>query len=308
MAMRETDDSPRLTPLGDRISFTGRLLRRPEDLSDEQFDLLAAAWAEDALDDKALDELDQIFISSPARRERAESFRNLRLSPGNDRWNGSKRALRHSTVNQTLRRSIIPVLAAAAVLIAFILAGPAAIRNTAGRLPVPGHEVAVMTEATIPAASPVTIEHRMTLSDVIAEPALNIRIADQQPVITVTETPRAFPIDIEQRVAGMRLIAELPARELAGIRLNNSIRSREVQEDETSWIARGIFFLANAITKDEKKVNGYSVASACVNGLNTVLGWDMELRQVSDAAGEPVSVNFNSSLLSFSTPVNKTSR
>jgi hypothetical protein len=307
MAMRETDDSPRLTPFGDRLPLPGKLLRRPEDLSDEQFDLLAAAWAEDALDDKALDELNQIFISSPPRKERAESFRNLRLSPCNDIWNGRKRALRHSTVNLTLRRSIIPILAAAAVLIAFILAGPAAMRNTAGRLPVPIHEVAAMTELTLPAASPITAERRMKIPEAIPELDLNTRKTDQQPVVAVTETPRAVPIDIKQRAAGPGLIAELPARELAGIRRNN-FPSRTVQEDETNWIARGIFFLANAVTKDEKKVNGYSVASACVNGLNTVLGWDMELRQVSDAAGEPVSVNFNSSLLSFSTPVNKTSR
>lgn len=305
--MRETDDSPRLTPLGDRLPLQEKLLRRPEDLSDEQFDLLAAAWVEDALDNNALEELDQIFTSSPARKARAESFRNIRLIPCNDTWNGSKKALRHSAVNLTLRRSIIPVLAAAAVLVAFILAGPAAIRNTAGRLPVSLHEVAVMTELTVPAASPITMERRMAVSEVITDPDPDIGKADHQPVIAATETPRAVPIDLIQRAAGPGLIAELPARELAATRLNN-IRNQAVQEDETNWIAKGIVFLAKAVTKDEKKVNGYSVANACVNGLNTVLGWDMELRKVSDAAGEPLSVNFNSSLLSFSAPVNKSSR
>jgi hypothetical protein len=47
------------------------------------------------------------------------------------------------------------------------------------------------------------------------------------------------------------------------------------------------------------------IANACVNGINDILGWDMELEEVKNKSGEQAKVNFNSSLLSFSAPMNK---
>ncbi len=68
---------------------------------------------------------------------------------------------------------------------------------------------------------------------------------------------------------------------------------------------RSISFLATAITGKEKEVDGYMIASGCITGLNTILGWDMELQQVSNRAGDPVAVSFSSTLLSFTKPLNK---
>jgi len=74
---------------------------------------------------------------------------------------------------------------------------------------------------------------------------------------------------------------------------------------EPNWVFRGISALAKAITKEEKNIDGYVVASACVSGINNFLGWEMELEQASNNAGEPVAVNFTSSIISVSAPVNK---
>ncbi len=76
---------------------------------------------------------------------------------------------------------------------------------------------------------------------------------------------------------------------------------------EPNWVFRGISALAKAITKEEKNIDGYVVASVCVNGINNFVGWEMELEQASNKDGQPVAVNFSSSLISVSVPVNKNS-
>ena len=78
-------------------------------------------------------------------------------------------------------------------------------------------------------------------------------------------------------------------------------------EKESNWVIRGISALAKAITKEEKSIDGYVIASTCVNGISNVLGLEMELQQTSNDNGEPVAVKFNSSLISVSAPVNKNS-
>ncbi|MRR22802.1 hypothetical protein EG830_07450, partial [bacterium] len=95
MAITENTDFPILTPPEDRMPSGSRLFRRPEELTDEQFDLLAAAWSEDALDGEALAELESVFSVSPERMVRAESFRQVRLTPVNESWPGMHSSLRN---------------------------------------------------------------------------------------------------------------------------------------------------------------------------------------------------------------------
>jgi len=303
--MTEDKDIPRLTPPDERFPSREHLLRRPEDLSDEQFDLLAAAWAEDALGGEALAEMNQLLASLPSKMARAESFRHIRLTPSDERWSGTGRLLRRSVAVMTLRRSIIPALAAAAALIAFILSGPVTQRHTADRLPTQLHEVAVMNDVLIPAATPIIVDQRNTEVAVSTSRMLKTEKVTRQPVIAVNEIQHTVPLALAHNAASPGLIAALPAGDLAGMRLN-TITTPAAQEKEANWIIKGVSLLARAVTKEEKKIDGYKIANACVNGINTVLGWDMELQQVSNRAGEPVKVNFSSSLLSFSAPLNKT--
>ncbi len=85
-----TDDSDylRLTPPDDRYPSPGNLFRSANDLADDQFDLLAAAWSENALPDDSLAEIEALFISNPRKKAYAEGFGQLRLSPFDDKWNG----------------------------------------------------------------------------------------------------------------------------------------------------------------------------------------------------------------------------
>ena len=153
--MTEDMEYPRLTPSGDRMPSGGRLFRRPEELTDEQFDLLAAAWADDALRGDSLAETEEALAASPERRLRAESFRQIRLSPLNDRWEGRNRMLKETRGVYALRRTLIVTLTVAAALAALVILGPIVTKSdTRSAGPVVA-EAQTMGEALIPEASPV---------------------------------------------------------------------------------------------------------------------------------------------------------
>lgn len=153
--MTEDMEYPRLTPSGDRMPSGGRLFRRPEELTDEQFDLLAAAWADDALRGDSLAETEEALAASPERRLRAESFRQIRLSPLNDRWEGRNRMLKSAPGAYAIRRTLIVTLTVAAALAALVILGPVVTKSdTRSAGPVVA-EAQTMGEALIPEASPV---------------------------------------------------------------------------------------------------------------------------------------------------------
>lgn len=370
-----TDDNwfPRLTPPDDRLPGPEGLLRKPEELTDEQFDLLAAAWAENAIAADSLSDMEAAIAALPSRLMRAESFRSVKLTPYNDRWRGRDKLLRQSLSTLILRQSpatllirryLVPTLLAAAAVVAIIILWPSAARQSTGTLPGKLPEVAVLTEALIPAPSPVIIpgERGEAADGAIADlnAVMPLSVADtentkaERPVAATENTEATRPIRDTETAADTRpsrdnetttvasrvqviettegvkpirvtvnhtaetdlLIADADNTRLSPVEMKNVITSPKqtplsaempAVEKETNWVFRGISALAKAITKEEKSIDGYIIASACVNGINNALGWEMELKQASNQGGEPLAVNFNSSLISVSAPVNKNS-
>ena len=334
-----TDDIgfPRLTPPDDKFQGSDRLHRKPEELTDEQFDLLAAAWAGDALEAGSLADLESAIEALPSRRMRAESFRSVKLIPYNDRWIYRDRLLRQSPATAVIRRSLALALLSAAAVIAFILFWPSTSRQATGTLPgtLPGNSA--ISEALIPEASPIIIQGAgketpaSEVADLNTEMPLSALNNDATVSGPATETTReAMTVtNIEAAEAAMPILltsdytAEtslvIAAAEYTNLRPveMKSVTAPQADapgpaevpstEKETGWLFRGISAMAKAITGEEKKIDGYVVASACVNGINNFLGWDMELKQASTPSGEPLAVNFTSSLISVTAPVNKNS-
>ncbi len=340
--MKDDSDFPRLTPPDDSYPAHDGLLRKPEELTDEQFDLLAAAWSEEALAGDHLSELEEAMIAIPSRRMRAESFREVKLVPYDDKWDGRNRLLRHSPATRVIKRTLVVTLLSAAAVVAFIITGPAIKSRTSDVPPEALPEAAAMSEALIPEAYPVIIPDRAK-----AEPAGANRVTETErpaavPRVAETEWPaairsaamtepersvtagdladpakavhtaetvgqsRALPVTLAITAVNPALIAAARTTDLKAVQMA-AIIPTPAQDKAGNWIIRGLSLLANSVTKEEKKIDGYFIASACVNGINNALGWEMELEQANDKAGEPVTVNFSSSLLSFSAPVNKNS-
>ena len=76
--MNDDTDYPRLTPPDDRYPSPGNLFRSAGDLADDQFDILAAAWSEDALPDDSLAEMEALFASDPAKKSLCRKFQAVK--------------------------------------------------------------------------------------------------------------------------------------------------------------------------------------------------------------------------------------
>ena len=65
------------------------------------------------------------------------------------------------------------------------------------------------------------------------------------------------------------------------------------------------------VLREEKysddRIKAIEIAIASVDGLNKLLDWKMELRETVDEEGAVKSVYFSSALLTFNSPVRKTS-
>jgi hypothetical protein len=383
MAMTDDGWFPRLTPPDDRFPGAEGLLRKPEELTDEQFDLLAAARAESAIEASSLSDMEAAIAANPSRLQRAESFRNIKLTPYDDRWAGRNQLLRQSPATLVLRRYLIPTLLSAAAVAAIIFLWPSTARQPAGTPPGTLPEVAVLSEALIAAPSPVIIPaaaeaatdgniadlnrkmpvslpatdntsakstvsviettdakiplHSIESSGVTnsghviepyeaassvqviatAEASVPVRVTDAhtaEPVLLIADANNTSlnPVEVKNVIAAPEQAPsskEIPATEKMAAPVQAS-SSKEIPatDKESSWVIRGISALAKAITKEEKSIDGYVIASTCVNGISNVLGLEMELQQTSNDNGEPVAVKFNSSLISVSAPVNKNSQ
>lgn len=338
--MTEDLEFPRLTPSGERMPPGHSLLRRPEELTDEQFDLLAAAWAEDALSGDALNELESVIASAPGKRERANSFHSLRLAPGNENWPGMRGSLRNSPAKTALRRTIIPAILAAAAMLVLILYGPAGARLKTLNNPARTTGTTTMTVAEIPGALPVirndgpaTTSHQaltavasrknsinsnqvingdqvipgdnaMSANQLLA--ASQVIYSDQvtsrdRTESTIDRTTPPVPLHGYAVIPAVGSATEMSLATITPAGVSRSVILRE----EKNWMLRSISFLASAVTGREKQIDGYMIANGCINGINTILGWEMELDQVSNKSGDPVAVSFSSSLLSFTKPLNK---
>lgn len=329
MAITEDMGFPRLTPPDDRMPSGRRLFRSPEELTDDQFDLLAAAWAEDALAGDALTEVESAIAARADRRSRAESFRRIRLVPGNESWPGMHESLRRSPARIALRRSIIPAMLAVAAMLVLVLYGPAGAKLKTLNNPARINGTTAMTVAEIPGALPIirtespvssrdaavtavaTRNSGSLIDNILAEnqiiAASQVIPSDQVIAREMPETnvERAMPLPAMHDGAAILAIAPATDRNLSTI-IPAEVNPSTILREEKNWMLRSISFLASAVTGKEKEINGYMIANGCINGINTILGWEMELEQVSNKAGDPVAVSFSSALLSFSKPLNKT--
>ncbi|HOO65676.1 MAG TPA: hypothetical protein PLK17_03230 [Bacteroidales bacterium] len=315
MAITEDMEFPRLTPSGDRLPPGCRLFRKPEELTEEQFDLLAAAWAEEALEGDALSEAESFMAAGNGRRERAESFRRLRLAPGSEHWPGMRSCLRPDPVSLSFRRAIMPALMAAAML-ALIIAGPASGRLKSRKSTGIASTPAAIAAAEIPAPRPIVVkeirneaEANVVMAESRYDEVQEYSPADENSQIegdlsTSSGTGRVLPLVLAYNEAAISSLSPGLRHQMVPVSMTE-VTPVPTLAEEKNWMLRGITLIAGAVTGKEKEIDGYAIANSCVSGINNLLGWEMELEKVSNRAGDPVAVSFSSSLLSFTKPLNK---
>ncbi len=306
MAINDDTDYPRLIPPDDRYPSPGKLFRSANDLTDDQFDLLAAAWSENALPDDNLAEMEEMFVSDPGKKAYAENYSKLRLRPFNEKWDGLHTLLRTTPAAKIIRRVSRTILAAAAVILAFLILWPVMKRDTA----ITGHgsfpEVAMAPEAAE--------KTPMGLKEEIPDPA--VAVTKTSVTIEKKELPAAeqeqivkiAPVTVSARTAAPVITAAINSRDLLALKLNDIPASVNIPAKEENWIRKGISGLSKTTKKEKTPVDGYVIAKTCIKGINSVFGSDIGLEKIISEEGDTVGVSFNSSLLSFSAPVRKSSQ
>jgi len=306
MAINDDTDYPRLTPPDDSYPSPGKLFRSVNDLTDDQFDLLAAAWSENALPDDSIAELEALFVSDPGKKAYAENFSKLCLRPYNDKWNGLYTLLRTRPAAKIIRRVSITMMAAAAVILAFLALWPVMERQTA----IPGHgnypAAAMAPEASEKA--PMAVMEEMP-EPVVAFTKMSVTSEKKElPAAEPEQVVKITPVIVNARPEAPVITAGIDSRELMAVNLNEIPASLNIPEKEENWIRKGISGLSKNIKKEKTPVDGYVIAKTCIKGVNSVFGSEMELEKVISENGDIIAVSFNSSLLSFSAPVRKSSQ
>lgn len=305
MAMTEDMDYPRLTPPDDRYPASGSLFRTPPDLTDEQFDLLAAARAGDALTGESLIEFDLILSLSPDRRACADSFRRLQLCPLDERMEDISGLLKTPPAVKIIRHIFFATIAAAAVVLAFFTLRPFAGRQADNLKPADLPELTIVSEkGTNPIIRPVITQKDTDVAPLTAPEAVKI-----------SETLAANP-SIARKTAPLTTASQAAVPVLASLPSSKALRYVSFREinipatpvPEENWLIKGLALFSGATRKDDKSTGGYAVADACIKAINMVLGSEMELNKVISETGEPVAVSFSSSFLSFSAPAKKSTK
>jgi hypothetical protein len=304
MVITDDIEFPRLTPHDDRYPSPDNLLRSPSDLTAEQFDLLAAAWADDALSDESLAEVESLFASDPAKKVYAESYRQLILKPGDERYKGLNRLLRPAVLVKTLRRTLIVTIASAAAVTLIFILKPAAVKQTSITAPFILPQVTVSAVNTEP-SSHVIMNATQEVAIVRSQAVITEKTTDHD-VSVARQIVKTTPLAMSPGAGTPVLFAGLNSSELRSMHFSNISTTFDRPENE-NWIIRGVGRISKALTKEKEPAYGYIIASACIKSLNNLLGWNMELDKAVNDRGDLTAVSFNSSLLSFTSPVKKSS-
>jgi len=306
MAVRNDNDLPELVPFDDRLPSRAGLFRKAEEITDDQFALLAAEWAEGESSADSMSEIETIFTVSPERRALAEDFKRIRLVPANEEWPGREAMIKTTSSAFYLNRIIYTALASAAVFLAFLTLSPLLRTSVSQSSPAILPEAAITSSAINPSGDPVavTVSRRVP----VIHPSGTAVAAAEKLQADEVHNPRTEPFVLSNSPETVRLIAGISTKELTAVErmpVQTDISSLPRDAGDVNWIMRGITALAGIVTGKDKPVDGYMIAGACVKGVNSVLGWDMDLERVVSDEGNPLAVNFSSSLLSFSAPIKK---
>lgn len=290
---------------------TSGLLRTPEELSNEQVEHFSIAMMENDLSEKQKEELNELEKTDPRFRENINIYKKIKLRPGNIAYSD-----RSSLLKIPYRRRIIKIIVSSVSIAASI----AIITGLFFILSQPAVEYIndYLAEDNQPLTVPVQLnEDRPPLLDIKSEEARYIPAKTQVTVATSISTPEIIKKD---SLPGQHrtLVNITPLTAKSNIRLDDSQTHYLLAEidpypttlpagfdNNTDLSVRE--FLAyqfrKQILKDEdpdiENLKAWEIADAGIMGVNTLLGWNMELDTEKNEEGKLESISFTSELVKF---------
>lgn len=287
-----------------------KLLRSSSDLPEKQLELLCAAAAENDLDEEQQKDLDEILSLEPEKIRTFEIYKRLRLKAPEISYHNKRKLFRLSAV-QKVYRVAWTGLSAAAVVAIILMTG---VLNRSGRVE-DNTTIALKKTTPVPQTDKNTVgeNKNQTLSE---KTELSVRKKTE----LVSENRQSKPVEPENEIEKVSapekvnitvppaISESLQDNSLVAVNISIKPFTENDPDDGRSNIGRFIAQRFRSKVLDEsapsdKPLKGYEIAEAGIEGLNKLLGWQMALTTKNDDKGEVTSVNFNSRMLKFNTPV-----
>jgi hypothetical protein len=315
--LKEIDSAP-VSPPSAEFRYKAGLKRDPADISDDQFDYLCAAYAENDLSPEEAQELSGIIAADLHRKNVSELFSRLKLTAPRIIYLNKQKLYKRTPLQKTLR--ISAAFLAAAATVAFLITFP--IFNSEYSKESNAEFSQLETDNSSPEHFSVPQQKVITVPElkqsrevvtsnnpVIASVTENLK----HPVNEITESFQEYrtpEIINEAQVPSCSDIIKLYPTDIGNLTLIPLSFNGQIQPEER-WAAGR--FLAKLFrdkilkeeTTDDSPIKGYEIAEAGVTGLNKLLGWEMAFEKNNDENGELKSIYFSSKILKIQAPINK---
>ena len=287
------------------------------DINDAQFETLCIAEIEGDLSISQSNEILNVLESDPGKYKVYESLKKLRLEPDTIVYQ-NKHSLKKLTLSGRLVRVSTISLSMAATIALLIIAfnffntsveeapqrgiveqstniegtGTEPIKTISNDLQARNSEPVIHTAVDRQKESTVKMivdeESPVISEDVIV--ATPERISMPGPALLASDSPLTYPEVNSDRLADISLNSPDPYQS-PSIRqsLASNFRERFLGEKDPAGTP----------------LKGYEIAGAGINGINKLLGWEMDLNARKEKTGEVNALTFNSRLIKIQTPVNR---
>lgn len=293
----------------ENVLFKGKdgLRKSFNQISSRQFELLCAARAENDLSPNQEMEMREMLSSNDDRSKTAEIFRRLKLQPSDEGFADKGRLLRHTAGRKIIRMAAIGLSAAATIafLITIGLLKPSLTSPSFS-------DIAVVSPAEVQQNSSPDPDKYSPVEN--SSPAENNRQqaensaaenqhADEVPEVVIKREP--VPQKVEFNVSSS-LAENLSGNYLAAASVSYIPETTATNSENRSNVGRFLAQTFRSKVLDESSdepLKAYEIAEAGINGLNKLLGWEMDLSKNNNEKGEVKSVYFSSRMLKFNAPV-----
>jgi hypothetical protein len=301
------------------ISYPGknRLHKSYADISGMQFETLCIAELEGDLTPSQSQEIRDVLESDPAKNKVYKSFQKIRLEPEKILFRGKHRLRKHSAAGRIVRLAAIPLSIAASITVLItalnFLNKPAEEATLIETVAEAGKVQAGATESVEKITGDIPVENtgyktlaanvmkEISVAEITSTVASNTETSETTEAVAESSLkPEPAPFNPEV----LSTTLEVSPFRLAEVSLaepqtygNNTIR-----ENIASGFREKIL---GEEDPDDSPLKGYEIAGAGINGINKLLGWEMNLKARKETTGEVNALTFNSKLITIQTPVKK---
>lgn len=315
----------RLSPYQYPMPDKNEMKRSLNDLTPSQFEFLSVAYLENDLKPDQLEEINQYLEEHPDNRKIFETLQKIKIVPPALDYLNKNRLKRLSPGEKIMHLSLIALSSAAAIALLIISILTKTDNINEQQLIVAENSIKdnSSTEVVILVPKPLHETPVESVKTKVAEikPAKRILISENVNVEVNLPSEKKPDIEFTASSENTPLISGISTENIKisvsnGLTTNNLIAPAimflpgETTEDDRSRLNKFLArtFREKILRKDnisEEPVKPFEFAQAGIEGLNKLMGWEIDLVKTTDAEGEARSVYFSSRLLKFNIPVKK---